>query len=143
MNFKTKGSPSRQANLLDAYLGATLRHPGAKILVGLTLLPQPQTLMQRALVASQMTFFYSVSQRMRHPPWGVTANMCVRGRTQNEIWFSNVYPKTGGGEDVDFCLRIKSLLPDHLRDAALVSVPEAVVHHPFWNDILSQVRDFQ
>lgn len=32
-------------------------------------------------------------------------------------------PKTGGGEDVDFCLR----LPGHL-----VSVPGAVAYHPLW-----------
>ncbi len=37
--------------------------------------------------------------------------------------FQDCYPKTGGGEDVDFCLR----LPGHL-----VSVPRAVAHHPLW-----------
>ena len=36
--------------LLDAYLGAIARYPKAKILVGLTRLPEPQTLMQHALV---------------------------------------------------------------------------------------------
>lgn len=37
--------------------------------------------------------------------------------------FLRCYPKTGGGEDVDFCLR----LPGHL-----VSVPGALAHHPIW-----------
>lgn len=37
--------------------------------------------------------------------------------------FQDCYPKSGGGEDVDFCLR----LPGHL-----VSVPRAVAHHPLW-----------
>ena len=37
--------------------------------------------------------------------------------------FLDCYPKSGGGEDVDFCLR----LPTHL-----VSVPDAVAYHPLW-----------
>lgn len=41
-------------NLLDAYLGAILRHPDASVYVGLTELPPPKTLMQQALVASQV-----------------------------------------------------------------------------------------
>jgi glycosyltransferase involved in cell wall biosynthesis len=36
--------------LLDAYLGATLRHPHAKVFVGLTQLPQPHSMQQHALV---------------------------------------------------------------------------------------------
>ena len=125
--------------MLDAYLGATLRHPEAKIFVGLTEFPEPQSLLQHAIVASQMTFFYSISQRVKHPPWGVSANLCVQGRSQNTVWFSGAYPKSGGGEDIDFCLRVKALLPHHLRETALVSVPEAVVHHPFWPNIFKQI----
>lgn len=37
--------------------------------------------------------------------------------------FLKGYPKAGGGEDVDFCLRLPGIL---------VSVPDAVVHHPLW-----------
>jgi hypothetical protein len=94
---------------------------------------------RHALVASGMTFFYDVARRMRHPSWGVTANLCVVLRTNNTVWFSSVYPKTGGGEDVDFCLRLKALLPHCDRASAIVAVPDAVVLHPFWNDIFKQV----
>lgn len=45
-----------------------------------------------------MTFFYGVAKLMKHPPWGVTANICVPGRHNNSVWFSDAYPKTGGGE---------------------------------------------
>lgn len=65
--------------------------------------------------------------------------MCIRGRNANQIWFSKEYPKTGGGEDVDFCLRVKDLEPYHSRNEAIVSVPEAKAKHPFWDDILKQV----
>ncbi len=153
--------------LLDSYLGAIKRNPTAHIFVGQTALPVPQSLMQQALMASQMTFFYDVSARMKHPPWGklipsrlwscgraprrirshthtnaagVTANLCVRGRiSERVVWFSTCYPRTGGGEDVDFCLRIKDLLPFHVRTEAVVAVPEARVLHPFWNNISRQV----
>lgn len=153
--------------LLDSYLGAIKRNPTAHIFVGQTALPVPQSLMQQALMASQMTFFYDVSTRMKHPPWGkhttsrlgpfgsvipdlfahtdtnaagVTANLCVRGRiSERVVWFSDCYPRTGGGEDVDFCLRIKDLLPLHVRTEAVVAVPEARVLHPFWNNISRQV----
>lgn len=46
----------------------------------------------------QMTFFYGVAKLLKHPPWGVTANICVPGRLNNVVWFSDAYPKTGGGE---------------------------------------------
>lgn len=39
--------------ILDAYLGAVLRYPKAKILVGLTRLPEPETWMQHALVSGR------------------------------------------------------------------------------------------
>lgn len=116
-----------------------MRHPGAKIFVGLTKFPEPKTILQQAVVASQMTFFYNISQRSKHPPWGVSANLCVQGRVQNTVWFSSAYPKSGGGEDIDFCLRMKAMQPHHLRESTLVSVPEAVVHHPFWPDIFGQI----
>lgn len=59
-------------------------------------------------VACHTAFFFSIAERERHPPWGVTANMCVPGRSNNSIWFNCAYPKTGGGEDVEFCLRMKA-----------------------------------
>ena len=42
----------------------------------------------------------------------------LRGR------FSELYPKTGGGEDADFCLK---------SGARLISVPSATCHHPLWS----------
>ena len=42
------------------------------------------------------------------------------------------YPKTGGGEDIDFVYQFKSWYK-HLQRRVTVGVPEAVVHHPWWN----------
>jgi hypothetical protein len=123
--------------LLNHYYVATCQHPHGKIFVGTTKLSDPQTWTEKALVASQISYFFDIAERCRHPPWGVTANLCVQGR-MNDIWFSDVYPRTGGGEDVDFCLRTKNCAPSYLREEVIVSAPLAKVMHPFWSRILSQ-----
>lgn len=122
------------AALVAAYVGAALRHPDAAGFVGLTKLPAPVTLMQHALVACNICFFYGVAGRMKRPPWGVTANLCVRARTNNRVWFDHRFPRGGGGEDVDFCLRLA-----HDTRQGFVAVPGAVVEHPFWQQPLRQV----
>ena len=126
------------AELVDCYLGASMRNPDAQIFVGLTELPKPRGLLQHAISASMMTFFYSIAKRMKNPPWGVTGNMCIRGRTNNVV-FSGDYPKSGGGEDVDYCFRTKELYPFQRRNSVIVAVPEAKVQHPFWVNIPKQV----
>lgn len=120
--------------LLDAYLGATERYPGAAAYVGVTELPPPVTLVQHALAACRITYFYGVADTQHNPPWGVTANLCVPSR-HNGVSFSSRFPKTGGGEDVDFCIRSK-------QQAAFgdcVAVPAARVLHPFWDKPLKQI----
>ena len=73
------------------------------------------------------TFFLS-------PAWGVTANLMVCGsRFNHTINFKDIYPKTGGGEDIDFVYQHKAFYP-HLGKRAIVAVPEAVVHHPWWKN---------
>eukprot|EP01038_Epipyxis_sp_PR26KG_P011463 gene11463-15355_t len=125
-------------NILDNYYAVSCQYPKAQILVGQTDLPLPQSILEKSLIASQISFFYGVSEKMRNPPWGVTANICVRGR-MNDVWFSCLYPNTGGGEDVDFCIRTKNLLPEYLRRSCIVSAPKAKVLHPFWKRIYPQV----
>ena len=123
------------AGLLDAYLGAIERQPGAAAYVGVTSLPPPLTFTQRALAASRICYFYGIAAVIEKPPWGVTANLCVKGRTNNSVVFSHVYPRTGGGEDVDYCIRSQML-----GHGGLVAVPGARVIHPFWKFPLNQVR---
>jgi hypothetical protein len=70
--------------------------------------------------------------------------MCIKNpeRTGGGVYFDGRYRRAGGGEDVDFCLRVKELHNyGPMRDSpAIVGVPEAEVIHPFWSDgILKQV----
>lgn len=69
---------------------------------------------------------YTIAERTREPPWGVTANICVRAR-DSRIRFDLSYPKTGGGEDLDFCARAR-------KHGPIRSVPGARADHPWWND---------
>lgn len=123
-----------EAGLLDAYIGAIQRQPAATAYVGVTRLPPPVTLIQRSMAACRICFFYGIAEVTAEPPWGVTANLCVPARTNDRVWFSDRYPLTGGGEDVDFCLRLQAV-----RGGSLVAVPGAVVVHPWWSRPLAQV----
>lgn len=69
------------AALIPAYLGAMARYPNAAGYVGLTQLPPARTLMQHALQACGMCYFYGIAAKVPKPSWAVTANLCVRART--------------------------------------------------------------
>lgn len=122
-----------EQNLLDVYCGALKRHPDAKVLVGMTELPQPMNMWTSMLRVCNVGYFYGVSKSMRHPPWAVTANLLVAGSRLNPtIQFKGCYPKTGGGEDIDFVYQYKQFYPS-TGIYVTASVPEAVVRHPWWN----------
>lgn len=131
-------------DLLDAYIGGILRHPDASILVGSTHLPEPHNLLTKSLVACDLIGSYVIAERRTDPPWGVTANLCVRGRS-SRVRFDLAYPKTGGGEDIDFCIRAgKSGITSGIlggTSGSIVSVPGALAFHPWWDDgKLSSIR---
>lgn len=79
-------------------------------------------------------YFYGVAKHMIHPAWGVTANLLVKGSRFNPtIQFKNIYPKTGGGEDIDFVFQFKEWYPQ-TGIQNVVSVPGAKAKHPWWNN---------
>jgi len=121
------------SNILDAYAAAIKRYPEAKVFVGMTELPEACTLWTEMLRTCNVGYFYGIAKRMVHPSWGVTANLMVRGSRFNPtIQFKNIYPKTGGGEDIDFVYQFKQWYPS-LGRLVTVGVPEAKARHPWWN----------
>ena len=54
-----------------------------------------------------LTFFVLPTWR-RHMLWGTTSNLMVRRDVAGDVRFSRKFPKHGGGEDIDFCLRVCS-----------------------------------
>ena len=124
-----------EKHLLDAYLGALQRYPDAKVFVGHTELPPTShNAWTEMLRTCNVGYFYGIAQKMVHPPWGVTANLLVRGSRYNPtIQFKSLYPKTGGGEDIDLVYQYKAYYPS-LGRRVTVGVPEARVHHPWWRN---------
>lgn len=98
--------PSR--HILNAYIGAIRRYPDAKVVVGLTELPTATNAWTKMLRTCNIMFFYGIAEHMTHPPWGVTANLRVRGsRYSDTIQLNHSYPKTGRGEDIGFIFQFK------------------------------------
>jgi LPS sulfotransferase NodH len=123
-------------HLLDAYVGAVKRYPKAKVFVGNTELPVAFNTWTKMLRTCNIMFFYGISKHVPFPPWGVTANLMVRGSRHNgTVQFKGLYPKTGGGEDIDFCFQFKQWYKKiALSERIIVAVPGATALHPWWNE---------
>lgn len=101
-------------DILHVYGRAIVENGGQDVVacgfIGKTAFPPPVTSLQRAILLSDLTFMYGISDHVARPAWGVTANIVVRvasARTERrwDTMFGESFPKTGGGEDVDFCIR--------------------------------------
>jgi glycosyltransferase involved in cell wall biosynthesis len=115
----------------DKYLGSLETREDEKLvlgMVGLVKFPRHPNLQLKhaAVLMSYLTFMFEIASNptYQHPAWGVTANLLVK--RPPGLRFDTAYAKTGGGEDVDFCLRL-------LQGGYLKAAPNAVVHHPFWD----------
>ncbi|KAL3794568.1 hypothetical protein HJC23_008024 [Cyclotella cryptica] len=78
-------------------------------LIGLVRFPRTPDMPLRhaAILMSYLTFMFEIAERSdiysEFPAWGVTANILFR---RTSIRFDSIYAKTGGGEDVDYALRV-------------------------------------
>ena len=78
-------------------------------------------------MASDILTFFDLSAHRPRMAWGVTANLCLRRSALGTLRFSPAFPKGGGGEDIDLCLRM------HEDDGEpFISVDDAIVDHPWW-----------
>jgi glycosyltransferase involved in cell wall biosynthesis len=132
-------------NLLEQY-GHKLSTPEQEDIVGLIgLVRFPRSpalpLSQAAVLMSYLTFMFEIAERNQgmykeNPAWGVTANILFR---RTKVRFDLAYAKTGGGEDVDFSLRVAAEASRQGGSAKLVAVPEACVVHPFWSESVMEL----
>lgn len=125
-----------RSNLLSEYekhLKLIAGDTSVKGLVGLVEFPRcpDMPVKHAAVLMSYLTFMFEIAPNPAYsePAWGVTANLLVV-RTPN-LRFDTDYAKSGGGEDVDFCLRL--LADGQEVKGRLISCPNAVVHHEFWS----------
>lgn len=115
-------------DLLSVYARAAEQDPGAMGFIGLVRLPPPGKPFSDAILASGSMDIFTIAQHRKDFAWGATANFMVRRSAIGDIRFSEVYPKSGGGEDVDFFLKIRAA-NDYRNYRTL---PEAAVNHPWW-----------
>jgi glycosyltransferase involved in cell wall biosynthesis len=116
-------------NLLKVYAGAIGAFPNEIGFIGLVQLPEPATDFSRAIAISGSMDIFSVATRRPSFVWGATANFMLRRSALQGNRFSMLYPKSGGGEDIDLFLRIRE--KNGYKNYR--SLPEAKVYHPWWN----------
>ncbi|CAM9243435.1 unnamed protein product, partial [Choristocarpus tenellus] len=99
--------------------------------VGNTKFPPATNFLQRAVNLSDLNYMFGISTVIHDPAWGVTANLVIRLTTQEGKRkvpiFGENFPKTGGGEDVDACLRHQAI-----TNGTFLSAPRAIVCHEWW-----------
>lgn len=117
-------------DLLEQY-GSKLMEIDEKVvgLVGLVRFPRSPDIPLRhaAVLMSYLTYAFEIAEHSEksNPAWGVTANILFR---RTKIRFDLMYAKTGGGEDVDYALRVT----EACGGGSLLALPQARVVHPFW-----------
>ncbi|KAI5829220.1 glycosyltransferase family 2 protein [Schizophyllum commune Tattone D] len=108
-------------------------HPHAAGFVGHCKFPPADTVFKAAVHFAGVTYFWAIATQIdRDVPWGVTANLIAR-RADDGVLYDLVFPKTGGGEDIDFCLQ-KTTHSLAKGGEAFYAAPDAVVTHPWWHD---------
>ena len=118
------------ADILKEYATA-IKNNGADYdgFAGPTVLPIDYRHISTAILLSGVSFFWTYPSKAPTTPWVVTANSCFRNfaKTNDENHlFDTDFIKTGGGEDIDYCL--------NLEKPTLKCVPRAIANHPWWND---------
>ena len=101
---------------------------------------------EKAIRLSDMLHFFTLAEKKEEMYWGITANLLIRADVIGEIRFPNHYPKKGGGEDINFCLKIieKYNLNNRNNLKLFKSSPGARVTHPFWSESFkSYIRFFR
>ncbi|KAG7442613.1 glycosyltransferase family 2 protein [Guyanagaster necrorhizus] len=106
-------------------------HPNAAGFVGNVHFPPPDSVFTSAVHLSGVTYFWNIAEKIKNDlPWGVTANLISR-RVNDGVQFDLRFPKTGGGEDIDFCARKKETNP---AGEGFYSAPDVIVTHPWWSN---------
>lgn len=127
------------ADLIDAYIEnlASLPYKGA---LGVTNIPFDQnSILERAIKKVGFTYAYSMANHYNFHSWGPTCNLAIVKSKQEKknVFFDPIFPKSGGGEDVDFCWRLGGK-----DQKSLISVVRAVTCHPPWKGLQNNLQRF-
>lgn len=113
---------------------AIRKNPNAAGFIGNTFFPVADSIFTTALHLSGVTYFWNIASKIdTDVPWGVTANIIARRNVPDGVKFDLLFPKTGGGEDIDFCIRKRAYSIQQGREGFLAA-PGVVVTHPWWKN---------
>ncbi|PFH53625.1 glycosyltransferase family 2 protein [Amanita thiersii Skay4041] len=116
------------------------KHPVSAGFIGNTVFPSAESIFTTAIRLSGITFFWDIATKIEEDvPWGVTANLIVRRNIRDGVTFNLSYPKTGGGEDVEFCLLKRKFALEHGRKS-FIGAPAVIVTHPWWDNGMRSYR---
>lgn len=110
--------------------------PMAAGFVGNAKFPTATTTFTTALHLAGVTYFWDIATKLpecKDVPWGVTANIAARRDINDGVLYDLGFPKTGGGEDIDFCRRKREYVKSRGGDG-FVAAPHVTVTHPYWNN---------
>ena len=115
-------------DILGRYADAIRRYPDAAGFIGPTVFPDPVNPFTSGIRASKILTFFEIPASGRgQMAWGTTSNLLIPRRNIGDVRFSDMFPMHGGGEDIDFCLRIIRGRKEWFR-----TVPDAAVRHGWW-----------
>lgn len=122
-----------ESGLLVEAENAIRAHPDAAGFVGSAYFPSADTIFTAAVHLAGVTFFWDIAEKISEDvPWGVTANLIARRNVLDGVVFGLQFPKTGGGEDIDYCRRKRDFSVAEGRKP-FYSAPNVKVTHPWWN----------
>ncbi|PSS31981.1 hypothetical protein PHLCEN_2v2223 [Hermanssonia centrifuga] len=108
-------------------------HPDAAGFVGNAQFPLADTVYTTAIHLAGVTYFWDIATKIkRDVPWGVTANLTARRNVKDGVVYDLTFPKTGGGEDIDYCRKKRRYSIDR-GGQGFVAAPAVTVTHPYWN----------
>lgn len=144
-----------QPNLLETYASAIQQWPNEIGFIGVVDMPRAPTMFAKAVVAEGSMGIFTIAKKKPSFAWGATANMMVNRKAVGDVIFAEIYimgnrqglgkfifanasSKSGGGEEVEFFLRVREQ-NDYQNYRSL---PQAAVVHPWWRNGRSDFMRF-
>lgn len=111
------------------------RHPSAAGFVPMVVFPVADTIFKSAVHLAGVTYFWGIAKKlpMDDMPWGVTASLVVNRRVGPSVQFDLRFPKTGGGEDIDYCRQKRQAALDGAGQG-FHPAPSVLATHPWWSN---------
>ena len=114
-------------DLLFTYCKAISEYPFGVGFFGETLFPPPSTSFTKGVIACDILTFFFLAGYYDKLKWSPTANVIIKRSAIGEIRFQDIFPKNGGGEDIDFFLKIHRNTNQELK-----CLKNAPVYHDWW-----------